>query len=187
MPFSSLELVIFGIAFLGAILLTLFFAKLLTFENYLKLGRFRAKDAAVADLLNYAAVVSDGVVVGKNGSLMAAWLYKGGDDASSTDEERNAVSKFINAALSRLGNGWMVHIDAVNYPKAANSSFPDPICAAIDNERRQYFQSLGVMYDGYFVLSLTYFAPHIAQQKFTDLMFDDPQKNKKQDLKKLLI
>ena len=59
--------------------------------------------AGLADLLNYAAVVDDGVIVGKNGALMAAWLYQGDDSASSTDEQREIVSYRINQALAGLG------------------------------------------------------------------------------------
>ena len=39
------------------------------------LSKHRSKDASVADLLNYAAVIDDGVIVGKNGALMAAWVW----------------------------------------------------------------------------------------------------------------
>ena len=47
------------------------------------------------------------------------------------------------------------------------------LCAAIDEERRQLFESLGTMYEGYFVLTVTYFPPVLAQTKFVELMFDD--------------
>ena len=70
-------------------------------------------------------MVDDGVIVGKNGSFMAAWLYKGDDNASSTDEQREMVSLRINQALSGLGNGWMIHVDAVRRPAP---NYPDEAC-----------------------------------------------------------
>ena len=87
----------------------------------------------------------------------------------------------INAALARLGNGWVLHIDAVRrvatgYPDASASYFPDLICRAIDEERRRLFESIGTLYEGYFVLTATYFPPLLAQQKFVELMFDDDSK-----------
>jgi len=144
----------------------------------LKLKKHRSKDAGLADLLNYAAVVDDGVIVGKNGSFMAAWLYRGDDNASSTDEQREMVSFRINQALAGLGNGWMVHVDAVrrpapNYSERGLSHFPDPVSAAMDEERRRLFEGLGTMYEGYFILSVTWFPPVLAQRKFVELMFDD--------------
>ena len=71
-------------------------------------------------------MVDDGVIVGKNGSFMAAWLYQGDDNASSTDEQREMVSFRINQALAGLGNGWMVHVDAVRRP-APNYSDRGPV------------------------------------------------------------
>ena len=35
------------------------------------------------------------------------------------------------------------------------------------------FEGLGTMYEGYFVLTVTYFPPLLAQRKFVELMFDD--------------
>jgi len=162
----------------GTVLVLILAARLWVMDQDKKLNRYRSKEAGVADLLNYAAVVGDGVIVGKNGSLMAAWLYQGDDNASSTDEQREIVSYRINQALAGLGNGWMVHVDAVrrnapNYSDPGVSHFPDIITCAIDEERRRYFNSLGTMYEGFFVITATYFPPVLAQAKFVEMMFDD--------------
>jgi len=161
----------FSIAGLGVALLLALYGRIRALDEGLKLKKHRSKDAGLADLLNYAAMVDDGVIVGKNGSFMAAWLYKGNDNASSTDEQREIVSFRINQALAGLGNGWMVHVDAVrrpaaNYSDRGTSHFPDVVSAAIDEERRRLFESLGTMYEGYFVLTLTYFPPLLAERKF---------------------
>lgn len=167
-----------AIAVLGAVLLLILFARIRAVDAELQLKKHRFKDAGLSDLLNYTAVVDDGVIVGKNGSFMAAWLYRGDDNASSTEEQREMVSFRINQALAGLGNGWMVHVDAVrrpapNYSDKGVSHFPDPVSKAIDEERRRLFESLGTMYEGYFVLTVTWFPPVLAQRKFVELMFDD--------------
>ena len=136
----------------------------------LELKKHRSKEAGFADLLNYAAMVDDGIIVGKNGSFMASWLYKGEDNASSTDDQREMISFRLNKALAGLGNGWMIHVDAVrrpapNYSPASASSFPDPLSKAIDEERRRLFEGLGTMYEGYFVLTVTYFPPLLAAEE----------------------
>jgi type IV secretion system protein VirB4 len=166
------------IAILGAALLLVLYQRIRAANDDLKLKRHRSTAAGFTDLLNYAAMVDDGVVVGKNGSLMAAWLYQGEDNANSTDDQRNAVAVRINQALAPLGSGWMVHVDAVrrpapDYPDHQHSHFPDPVSAAVDEERRRLFQGMGTMYEGYFVLSVTYFPPLLAERKFVELMFDD--------------
>lgn len=167
-----------ALAFAGGWMLLLLYLRIRAANEHLELKKYRSKEAGFADLLNYAAVVDDGVIVGKNGSFMAAWLYQGEDNASSTDEQRESVSFRINQALAGLGNGWMIHVDAVRRPAPIYSDpglshFPDPVSAAIDEERRRLFEKLGTMYEGYFVLALTYYPPLLAERKFIDLMFDD--------------
>ena len=171
-----------AIAALGALLLFILVLRIRTVSAESKLKRHQSKEAGLADLLNYAAMVDDGVIVGKNGSFIASWLYHGDDNASSTDQQREMVSFRINQALASMGNGWMVHVDAVrrpapNYTQAELSHFPDPVSAAIDEERRRLFEGMGTMYEGYFVLTATYFPPLLAQAKFVELMFDDEAKS----------
>jgi type IV secretory pathway VirB4 component len=150
-----IEAIAVAIAVLGAILLLILVARIRAVDAQLRLQKYRSKDAGLADLLNYAAVVDNGVIVGKNGAFMAAWLYRGDDNASSTDEQREMVSFRINQALASLGSGWMVHVDAVrrpapSYTEPGVSHFPDPVSAAMDEERRRLFEGLGTMYEGVF-------------------------------------
>lgn len=166
------------VAVLGAAMLLIMYARIRTLNGEIGLRRHRGQMAGFADLLNYAAVVDDGVIVGKNGAFMAAWLYQGEDNASSTDEQREMVSFRINQAFSGLGNGWMIHVDAVRrpaprYSERSLSHFPDPVSQAVDEERRRLFERLGTMYEGFFVLTVTYFPPLLAQAKLVDLMFED--------------
>jgi type IV secretion system protein VirB4 len=167
-----------AIAGLGSGLLVLLFLRIRAVDAEAQLKRHRAKTAGLADLLNYAALVDEGILVGKNGALMAAWLYQGADNASSTEPEREAVSYRLNQALAGLGNGWMLHVDAVRrpapgYPERALSHFPDPVSEAIDEERRRLFERLGTLYEGYFVLTVTWFPPLLVQRRFVELLFED--------------
>lgn len=180
--------ILIAISILGSALLLILYARIRAVDEESKLKKHRSKDAGLADLLNYAAMVDDGVIVGKNGSFMAAWLYKGDDNASSTDEHREIVSFRINQALAGLGSGWMIHVDAVrrpapNYAMRSASNFPDKLTEAIDEERRRLFEGLGTMYEGYFVFTVTYFPPLLAQSKFVELMFDDDAKTPNQKVR----
>ena len=171
----------FSISALGALLVLILFGRIRSVDRELKLKKHRSKDAGLADLLIYAAMVDEGVIVGKNGSFMAGWLYKGEDNASATDEQRELVSFRINQALAGLGNGWMIHVDAVRrpapvYSEPGLSHFGDALTSAIDEERRRLFEGLGTMYEGYFVLVLTWFPPLLAERKFVEMMFDDDKK-----------
>ena len=142
------------------------------------LGRHRRGGPGLADLLNWGSVIEDGIILNKNGSLMAAWLYRGEDDAGASRAGRNAVSRRLNAALAQLGSGWMLHVDAcrrpaAGYPAPARSHFPDPVSAAIDRERREFFSRLDTLYEGVFVVTATYFPPTLAQARLVELMFEE--------------
>lgn len=174
----AIQIITYLVAGLGLVLLGLLASRIMQADQDKRLDQHRKKQAGMVDLLNYAAPVDDGVIVCKNGAFMAAWIYAGDDNASSTDEQRNLVSVRINQALSGLGNGWMIHIDAIrrhspNYSDPGFSHFPDPITAAIDEERRRLFEGLGNLYEGLFILTVTYYPPLLAQAKFVELMFDD--------------
>ncbi|HDB9562901.1 TPA: VirB4 family type IV secretion/conjugal transfer ATPase [Escherichia coli] len=166
------------VALIGLILLGMMLAYYQRMVKEYHLKKHRSKDEALADMLNYAAVVDDGVIVCKNGSFMASFFFKGADNASATDQERELVSFRINKAIGRLGNGWMMHVDAMRNPAPSYSDrnashFPDRVSAAVDEERRRLFEKLGQLYEGCFVVTFTWFPPALAESKFTELMFDD--------------
>jgi type IV secretion system protein VirB4 len=147
------------------------------------LSKYRSKKPGLADLLNYAAVIDDGIILNKDGSLTAGWYYRGNDNASSTDDERNALSARVNQALARLGDGWMSHHDAVRlpareYPAPEASFFPDPITRLIDEERRRQFLAEGAHYESHYAFVVTYLPPLKQQSKIADMMYDDTKEHK---------
>jgi type IV secretion/conjugal transfer VirB4 family ATPase len=146
------------------------------------LKAFRESSAGVADLLNWAALVDDGVVQGKDGSLLAGYYYRGKDIASATEAERNYLTARINAALSRLGSGWVTWVDAVrlpaaDYPAPETSHFPDAISQLIDAERRTQFLAEGSHFESFYVLIFMYSPPLLRNAKVIDLFYEDgPQR-----------
>ncbi len=110
-----LHAVLIGFAVVGIVMLSILIFQ--SRENsFSSLKRHRSQAPGVADLLNWAAVADDGIIVNKDGSLMAAWLYRGNDNASATNAERNSVSHYINSALNQLGSGWMIHRRSPIFP-----------------------------------------------------------------------
>src|SRR5688500_8516488 len=142
------------------------------------LSMFRSKAAALPDLLNYAALVDEGVVLGKDGSLMTGFWFRGEDADSASDSEKNYVSALVNTYLARFGAGWCAWIDAVrlpspSYPAPGQSHFPDPVSAMIDAERREMFEQLDTHYETEFALILQYLPPIRRESKFAELVYDD--------------
>lgn len=110
----------------------------------LKLIDYRAKSKGLPDLLPYAALIEPGVVLNKDGSLLAGWEVRGQDTASSRESDLALVSSRFNNAVKLLGSGWMLHVDAMRsshraYPAPEKGHFPDPVTQLIDDERREFF------------------------------------------------
>lgn len=186
-----LQLIITITTLLSAVLIIILFTQVRK-KLTDKLAKHRSKEEGFVDLLNYGSVIEPGIILNKNGSLMSCFIYKGEDNASVTKVQKNHIALEINRALRNLGNGWMVHIDAVRrpankYSDASESHFSDILCKAIDEERRLFFNGLGEMYEGYFILTITYFPPILAQQKFVEMMFDDDERKSKNKIQGELV
>jgi type IV secretion system protein TrbE len=140
----------------------------------MQLTEHRRTAQGLADLLLYAAVIDDGVLLLQDGALLAAWSFRGPDMASATHQEMAALSARFNSIL-RLGSGWMVHCDAIRsrapgYPEDAH--FPDPTTRMIDDERRQQFLDEGAHFESDYFLALTYLPPAEAEERFKGWMFE---------------
>ncbi len=113
---------IIGIAALGLVFLATLGKQVYGFHSQASLKRHRTKETGLADLLMYSALVADDVIVCKNGAFMMAWLFQCADAGSSTDEQKEAIRLRINSAFAKLGNGWVLHIDA---GRRVATSYPD--------------------------------------------------------------
>jgi type IV secretion/conjugal transfer VirB4 family ATPase len=152
--------------------------------SMLDLKHFRDSNKGLSDLLEYAAIVDNGVILNKSGSLMAGWFYRGEDYDSATRDILDHLSHRINQAISKLGTGWCLHVDACRMPVESypmeNSHFPDPISKLIEEERSSFFKSIGTQYQTIYVLILTYQPPLKAHNKLIDILYADtgePEKN----------
>ncbi|WP_425627598.1 conjugal transfer protein TrbE [Agrobacterium tumefaciens] len=142
------------------------------------LKSFRHSGPSFADLVPYAGLVDNGVILLKDGSLMAGWYFAGPDSESSTDAERNDVSRQINAILSQLGSGWMIQVEAVrvptaDYPKESDCHFPDLVTRAIDAERRAHFQKERGHFESRHALILTWRPPEPRRSGLTRYIYSD--------------
>ena len=144
------------------------------------LRSFRHSGPSFSDLVPYAALVANGVILLKDGSLMAGWYFAGPDSESSTDAERNEVSRQINTVLSRLGTGWMIQVEAVrvvtsDYPAHEQCHFPDPVTLAIDGERRAHFQKERGHYESRHALILTWRPPEKTRSGLARYVYSDTE------------
>jgi len=148
------------------------------------LKRFRNTGPSFADLVPYAGLVDNGILLLKDGSLMAGWYFAGPDSESATDVERNELSRQINAILSRLGSGWMIQVEAVripaiDYPSEDRCSFPDPVTRAIDAERRAHFEREQGHFESKHALVMTYRPPESRKTALSKYIYSDEESRKK--------
>ncbi|KSV75622.1 conjugal transfer protein TrbE [Sinorhizobium sp. GW3] len=148
------------------------------------LKQFRTRGPSFADLVPYAGLVDNGILLLKDGSLLCGWYFAGPDVESATDQERNDLSRQINAILSRLGSGWMIQVEAVRVPTVDyaaqdRSYFPDPVTRAIDGERRMHFMRTHGHFESKHALILTYRPNEPRRAALSKYIYSDEQSRKK--------
>lgn len=127
----------------------------------MNLAEYRSKSACLADFLPWAGLVAEGVVLNKDGSFQRTASFRGPDLDSATPAELVAVTARLNNALRRLGSGWAVFVEAQrvaaqDYPA---STFPDPVSALVDRERREQFREEGAHFESAYYLTLLWLPP----------------------------
>jgi hypothetical protein len=134
-------------------------------------GETRKQPTGLADLLLWFGLVDDGIVLQRDGSLLAAWQYRGPDLQSATHAEMAAIARRLNRIL-RLGSGWMIQVDSFRSFSSGYSpkAFPDAVTALIDRERREQFALEGSHFENEYFLALTYMPPLVASEKLTGFM-----------------
>ena len=127
----------------------------------MSLREYRTKSASLADFLPWVALVGRGVVLNKDGSFQRTARFRGPDLDSATPAELVAVTSRLNNALRRLGSGWAVFVEAQRVPAQAypQCSFPDPVSALIDMERREQFREEGAHFESSYYLTFLWMPP----------------------------
>jgi type IV secretion system protein VirB4 len=127
----------------------------------ISLREYRVGAACLADFLPWAALVSQGIVLNKDGSFQRTARFRGPDLDSSTPAELVAVTARVNNALRRLGSGWAIFVEAQRLPASGypDSPFPDPVSALVDLERREQFREAGAHFESGYFLTLLWMPP----------------------------
>lgn len=138
------------------------------------LDEHRRRPASLADHLPWAALVSPGVVLNKDGSFTTAFSFRGPDLESSTEEELMAVRARLNNALKRLGTGWCLHVEARRREAAAypESDFEMEAAWLVDAERRERFEGAEPAFETDFRLALTWLPPADETRRMERWLFD---------------
>ena len=127
----------------------------------MRLAEYRSTTSLLADFLPWAALVAEGVILNKDGSLQRTARFRGPDLDSATPSELVAVSGRLNNALRRLGSGWAVFVEAQRAPARDYplSHFPDAVSALVDAERRAQFEDASRHFESSYFLTFVWMPP----------------------------
>ncbi len=144
-------------------------------------GNFAKKERGLDSYLPYIGFVDKGILKLKNGGFLVSYRIRGQDLASSTTSELGQVSRIVNSALMKLGDGWMAHVDTVRmsssyYPNENECFFPDFATKSIDDYRRKIFESNDTCYENNYYLTLTYTASVISDKNMFFFLNDTDDK-----------
>lgn len=136
---------------------------------------FRNTTRAYGDLLRHESLIESGIILGKGGELIASFRYRGLDLQCASEDERAQISMRVNAAVKKLGTGWMWHVTSSRRPSAEypeNGAFVEPVTQAIEAERRAQYRAEGMHFENDYVLSFTYLPPVLLQGKIRAMVFE---------------
>jgi type IV secretion system protein VirB4 len=127
----------------------------------LNLAEYRRATTHLSDFLPWAALVREGVVLNKDGSLQRTARFRGPDLDSAAPAELVAVASRLNNALRRLGSGWAIFVEAQRHPSSSYpaSRFPDVASALVDAERKADFEEEGSHFESSYFLTFLYLPP----------------------------
>jgi type IV secretion system protein VirB4 len=127
----------------------------------MNLAEYRRTAARLADFLPWAALVGEGVILNKDGSVQRTARFRGPDLDSAIPAELVAVAGRLNNAFRRLGSGWAIFVEAERHPVGAYpaSRFPDPASALVDAERKAEFEEDGAHFESSYFLTIVYLPP----------------------------
>ncbi|MDW9658520.1 conjugal transfer protein TrbE [Sinorhizobium meliloti] len=125
------------------------------------LAEYRRNSTRLSDFLPWAALVSEGVVLNKDGSFQRTARFRGPDLDSAVPAELVAVAGRLNNAFRRLGSGWAIFVEAQRHAAATypTSRFPDAASALIEAERKADFEEAGAHFESSYFLTFLYLPP----------------------------
>lgn len=139
----------------------------------------RKNAQGVADLLDYHALIDDGILLLSTGSFLAAWEVRGPDMDALSIHHSWSMTSHLAKQLS-LGTGWTLQADQIRSECREYSPerpWPDAVSHLIDEERRVQFTATGdsANYQSSYFLCVSYQVPQGSGKKTQDWFFESDE------------
>ncbi len=125
----------------------------------------------ISDVMPWAVLVAQGVILNKDGSLQQTLSFRGPDFSSSSSEHLIQVCARLNNACKRFGSGWVMYIEASRRREEAyleECEFPDPVSQLIEEERRDFFKASQQTYSSHYYFTLQFLPPEESTRRASD-------------------
>ncbi|MGY4422179.1 type IV secretion/conjugal transfer VirB4 family ATPase [Bradyrhizobium sp. JR6.1] len=154
----------------------------------MNLAEYRRSNTRLADFLPWAALVDEGIVLNKDGSVQRTARFRGPDLDSSVPAELVAVASRLNNALRRLGSGWAVFVEAQRHSagRYPPDTFPDVASALVDAERKAQFEEAGSHYESSYYLTFLYLPPAESAAVAERLLYEGSHRGAGADAREVL-
>ncbi len=129
-----------------------------------RMGAPRAPREGLGDLLGWAFLIDEGIVLMKDGAFLAGMALRGRDLESASTEEVNRAVQTVHEVIALLGEGYALEVNVhrrerCEYPMPAQSHFPTLALRQVEMERREQFLQPGEHYETRNTVLLTYTPP----------------------------
>ena len=136
----------------------------------------RKKAQGLADLLDYYALIDDGILLLSTGCFLAAWEVRGPDMDALSIHHSWSMTSHLAKQLS-LGTGWTLQADQIRsecQEYSPERPWPDAVSHLIDEERRGQFTAAGAAanYQSSYFLCVSYQVPQGSGKKTQDWFFE---------------
>lgn len=117
------------------------------------------------------------IVLQKNGAIQQTYAFRGHDIESFSKDYVAQVFEYFNSQIKRLGDGWMVSVEAQrfrmhDYPSA---DFDNIAGLLIDREREEEFKESGEHFDSCYYLTFVYKPEAEVKKKITRIFFREEE------------
>jgi type IV secretion system protein VirB4 len=123
------------------------------------------------------------IVIHKDGCIQQSYGFRGNDLDSFSANYINSISIYMNESIKRLGDGWMVSIEAQRFTTCEypESHFDLEAGYLVEQERKENFESYGEHFDSSYYITFVYKPEIILKKKAANLFFDNIEYAKLQE------